>query len=78
MREGGPMPDGEAGMGTRDPAVIQADIARAREEIARSVLTLRERMSEARDWRTYVRKRPVLVVGAALALGFWLGWRGAS
>ena len=69
------MPDGDAGARTRDPAEIQADIARAREEIARSVLTLRERMNEARDWRTWVRRRPVAAVGGALALGFWLGWR---
>ena len=72
------MPDGEAGTRARDPAAIQADIARAREEIARSVLTLRERMSEARDWRSWVRKRPVVAVGGALALGFWLGWRRAD
>ena len=69
------MPDGEAGARVRDPAAIQADIARAREEIARSVLMLRDRMSEARDWRQWVRKRPALWLGPVFGLGAWLGWR---
>ena len=70
------MPDGE--VEARDPAAIQADIAKAREEITRSVLALRERMSQARDWRRWVRRRPALALGGALALGMWLGWRSAG
>ncbi|HCF58987.1 MAG TPA: hypothetical protein DFS52_13475 [Myxococcales bacterium] len=58
-----------------EPKAIQEEIDRARAEISRSVLTLRERVDEATDWRTWVRRRPVLVVVAALTVGLWLGWR---
>lgn len=58
----------------RDPEEIQARIAQAREEITRSVLVLRERVETAADWRGWVRRRPVLVLGAALGVGVWLGW----
>ncbi|MGI5864375.1 MAG: hypothetical protein ACOX6T_20310 [Myxococcales bacterium] len=58
-----------------EPRAIQEEIDRARAEISRSVLTLRERVDEATDWRAWVRRRPLLLVAGALAVGFWLGWR---
>lgn len=72
------MPDGEARVQTRDPEAIQADIARAREEITRSVLALRERMSAAADWRSWARRRPWALAGAAFGLGFFFGYRSGS
>jgi ElaB/YqjD/DUF883 family membrane-anchored ribosome-binding protein len=59
----------------REPALIQAEIERAREEITRSVLALRERVNEATDWRTWVRRRPALALTVAFGVGFWLGYR---
>ena len=61
-----------------EPRAIQEEIERARDEITRSVLTLRERVDEATDWRTWVRRRPAMVMGAAFGLGMWLGWRGGD
>lgn len=58
-----------------EPKAIQDEIERAREEITRSVLALRTRVEEATDWRTWVRRRPVMVVAGALGIGLWLGWR---
>ncbi len=59
----------------RDPSEIQADIERAREEITQSVLALRERVSRAADWREWIRRRPVVLVIAALAIGAFVGLR---
>jgi hypothetical protein len=66
---------GERMRQVRDPAIIQAEIERAREEIIRSVLVLRERVTAATDWREWVRRRPLVWVGAAFASGVWLGYR---
>jgi len=63
------------GLRTRDPAAIQAEIDRARDEISRSVLALRERVSSAKDWRRWVRGRPRTLFLIALAAGLWLGFR---
>ena len=72
------MPDGVTKAQPRDPGQIQAEIAQARDEIASSVLALRERMSEATDWREWVRRRPYLLLACALATGAWLGFRRAQ
>jgi ElaB/YqjD/DUF883 family membrane-anchored ribosome-binding protein len=59
----------------RDPQRIQEEIERARTEITTSVLALRERVSAATDWRVWVRRQPLMPLGAAFAVGFWLGFR---
>ncbi|MBI5547075.1 MAG: DUF3618 domain-containing protein [Deltaproteobacteria bacterium] len=72
------MPDGESKVQARDPAAIQADIARARDEIARSVLALRERVNVATDWREWFRRRPWVAMGLAFSAGVWLGYRSGA
>lgn len=69
------MADIEKRAATRDPAAIQADIERARDEITRSVLALRERVNQATDWREWARRRPVILLTVAFAAGIWLGYR---
>ncbi len=59
----------------RDAAAIRADIDRARAEIAHGVDVIREQVRERADWRTWVRERPLPVLGAAFAVGFFFGWR---
>lgn len=59
----------------KTPAEVRAEIERAREQIQQSVVVLREEMSSAADWREWVRRRPALCIGAAFAIGFYLGAR---
>jgi hypothetical protein len=54
-------------------AEIAADIDRARARVAASLTTLGEKVARRRDWRSWVRERPTLVVAGALALGFLVG-----
>jgi ElaB/YqjD/DUF883 family membrane-anchored ribosome-binding protein len=62
-------------MPTRDPNEIRAEIELTREEIAQSLAALRTSVTEATDWRTYVRRQPLLIVGGAFTLGLLLGVR---
>jgi ElaB/YqjD/DUF883 family membrane-anchored ribosome-binding protein len=59
----------------RTPAAVRAEIERTRAELATSVTALREQVSQAADWREWVRKRPLLTIGAAFMIGFLLGQR---
>jgi ElaB/YqjD/DUF883 family membrane-anchored ribosome-binding protein len=59
----------------RTPAALRAEIERTREEFATSVSALREEVAQAADWRGWVRKRPLLCIGAAFMVGFLLGRR---
>jgi ElaB/YqjD/DUF883 family membrane-anchored ribosome-binding protein len=59
----------------RSPAALRAEIERTRAELATSVTELREQVSQAADWREWVRKRPVLTLGTAFMIGFLLGQR---
>jgi ElaB/YqjD/DUF883 family membrane-anchored ribosome-binding protein len=54
-------------------ARAEADLERSRARVAESVLALRDEVARRSDWRGWVRQRPWLVVGGALALGFLLG-----
>lgn len=59
--------------GTRSSTEIRADIERQREELGRSVVALRGRVSELTDWRRQVREhKRELMVGAAV-VGFAVG-----
>jgi hypothetical protein len=62
-----------AGAPGRSPAEIRRDIELQRNDLGRSVETLRGRVAELTDWRRQVREhRSQLIVGAAVA-GFALG-----
>src|SRR4051812_44780181 len=56
-------------------ARVEADIARTRERVSRSVSALRQAVVRRTDWREWVRQRPGLFVAAAFALGFIWGRR---
>jgi hypothetical protein len=61
----------------KDDALARAesDVERARERVTSSMLALRDEVVRKTDWRGWVRRRPVPFFGAAVALGFWLGYR---
>ena len=59
----------------RDPERIRAEIEAARAEIADSLLALRDEVTDRLDWRNVVRRKPVLAVGVAFAIGYLLGRR---
>ena len=59
----------------RDPNEIRSEIERTREEIASSLATLRTSVTEATDWRTYVRRQPLAFVAGAFAVGLLIGLR---
>ncbi len=54
---------------------IQEEIARARDEVARSVVALRDRVVDSVDWRGFVRSRPRVAFVVSFGLGLWLGLR---
>jgi Protein of unknown function (DUF3618) len=66
-------PPATAGMPNRNSAEIRRDIELQREELGRSVETLRTKVGELTDWRRQVREhRRELIAGAAIA-GFVIG-----
>jgi hypothetical protein len=56
-------------------AQAESDVKRARERVTSSVMALRDEMVRRTDWRTWIRRRPGPFFGAAIAIGFWLGYR---
>ena len=62
-------------MPTRDPNELRSEIERTREEIAASLATLRSSVTEATDWRTYVKRQPFAFIGGAFAIGLFIGMR---
>ncbi|HVV17090.1 MAG TPA: hypothetical protein VHH90_07785 [Polyangia bacterium] len=56
-------------------ARAESDVERARERVAQSMMALRNEVARQVDWRSWVQRRPMLFVGGALAVGFWLGNR---
>jgi hypothetical protein len=61
-----------------DVARAEAALERSRERVERSVSALREAFARRADWRGWVARRPATFLGAAMLLGFALGfrWRG--
>jgi ElaB/YqjD/DUF883 family membrane-anchored ribosome-binding protein len=55
------------------PVSIQRSIEQAREEIASSMLALRDRVNQVVDWRGWVHEKPRLTGGLAFSLGMILG-----
>jgi hypothetical protein len=56
-------------------ARVEADIARTREQVSRSVSALREAVVRRTDWRQWVSRHPGVFLGAAFLLGFVWGRR---
>jgi hypothetical protein len=66
---------GEETKSPMSPAQVRAEIERTREQLATSVLALREEVAVATDWRLWVQRRPVLCLSTAFAIGFLIGSR---
>lgn len=62
-------------MPNRDPAEIRTDIERTREEIAESIVALRDSVSDAADWKAWVKRNPMPFLAGAFAVGFIVGLR---
>ena len=56
-------------------ALAEAALERSRERVERSVSALRDLLARRTDWRGWVARRPTTFMGAALVLGFVLGFR---
>ena len=56
-------------------ARAEAALERSRERVERSVSALRDLLARRTDWRGWVARRPTTFMGAALVLGFVLGFR---
>jgi hypothetical protein len=61
---------------TDELAQAEADLEQARERVASSISALRDEVARQADWRRWLSRHPLVAVGGALALGFWLGGRG--
>jgi ElaB/YqjD/DUF883 family membrane-anchored ribosome-binding protein len=70
MSESAPKPEPP-----EDLARAEADVARARERVASSVVALRQELVRRSDWRHWVAEHPLAAMGAALAVGCWVGSR---
>ena len=60
---------------TLDPemACAEAEIDRTRERVSRSVLALRQAMTQRADWREWVRRRSLPFLAVAFMIGFVYG-----
>ena len=56
-------------------ARAEAALERSRERVERSVSALRDLLARRTDWRGWVARRPTTFIGAAMVLGFVLGFR---
>jgi hypothetical protein len=56
-------------------AEAEAALERSRERVERSVSALREAVARRTDWRSWIARRPATFLGAAVLLGFVLGFR---
>ena len=54
-------------------AEAEAEVERARQRVASSVSALREEVARQADWRGWLARHPLLCLGGALAVGYWLG-----
>jgi hypothetical protein len=61
-----------------DLARAEADVVRARERVASSVVALRNGLARQHPWRRWLADHPLAALGGALAFGYWLGCRRRS
>ena len=67
--------DAKSESNSRSVDEARAEIERARAQIQSSVLALRQEVGKVVEWRGWIRQRPGLCLGAAFAIGFYLGSR---
>ncbi len=63
---------------TQSAEEIRRELEQARAQIQSSVAALREEVSVATEWRGWYRRDPLLWVGAAFAVGLYLGIRSSN
>jgi hypothetical protein len=56
---------------------VRGELVRTRAELRDSLTALKGAIRVYRDWRAWVRARPLEAFAGALAFGFWLGSRHA-
>ncbi len=61
-----------------DLAHAEADLERARQDVAHSLLALRGHVARQMAWRGWVRRRPLAFVMGGFAVGFLFGYRSAT
>jgi hypothetical protein len=59
-------------------ARAEAALERSRERVERSMSALRAAVARTTDWRAWFARRPEVFLGAAVVLGFMLGYRRAG
>ncbi|MDQ3264688.1 MAG: hypothetical protein M3Y59_13640 [Myxococcota bacterium] len=57
---------------------IRRGLEQTRQQIQTSVAALREEVAVATEWRGWYRRDPLLWVGAAFAVGLYLGIRSSN
>jgi hypothetical protein len=53
----------------------EEELARAREQLQASVSALNQRLGELRDWRSWIRRNPLVFLAGAVGLGALFGMR---
>jgi transposase-like protein len=59
----------------RTPEEIRASVIEARHDLAGSVADLRQKVGVLTDWRRQLNEHRDLAIGAAVVVGFIVGWR---
>ena len=54
---------------------VRQEIQRTRQEVVLTAAALQEEVAMRTDWRQWVRRRPVLFMAAAFAVGFLIAGR---
>lgn len=69
--------EGVSEIALRDPTFSQMEdqIAETRQRVARAVSALEAELTRAVDWREWIRRRPVPILGAAFFVGLLMGRR---
>jgi len=74
MRNQDPTPP-QSTMRSPELAQAEADVERARERVAQSVMALRNEVARRTDWREWIGRRPGAFLAGAFVLGFLWGFR---
>ncbi len=59
----------------QEPNEIKQHIDAQREQLGENLQILQREVRRATDWRTWVERKPLGVLGALFAGGLWLGLR---